>query len=213
MKYDCVIFDLDGTLLNTLDDLCDSVNFALRQFGMPERSLSEIRNFVGNGVRILVKSSAPEGTSENDVDRILSVFREHYKDHSRDKTKPYDGIVELLQYLSEKGIPTAVVSNKVDSAVQALVPEYFGSLISVAIGELEGVKRKPEPDTVLLAMERLGCSRPVYVGDSEVDVKTAKNAAVDGIFVTWGFRSEEELLAAGASVTVHTADELREVLG
>lgn len=207
------IFDLDGTLLNTLDDLCDSVNFALRQFGMPERSLSEIRNFVGNGVRILVKSSAPEGTSENDVDRILSVFREHYKDHSRDKTKPYDGIVELLQYLSEKGIPTAVVSNKVDSAVQALVPEYFGSLISVAIGELEGVKRKPEPDTVLLAMERLGCSRPVYVGDSEVDVKTAKNAAVDGIFVTWGFRSEEELLAAGASVTVHTADELREVLG
>ncbi|MBE6587958.1 MAG: HAD family hydrolase [Ruminococcaceae bacterium] len=211
MKYDSVIFDLDGTLLDTLDDLRDSVNFALRAHGLPERTLPEIRCFVGNGVGNLVKRSAGD-VSEKEVDEILATFRSHYKDHSSDKTKPYEGIIGLLSSLRERGIPTAVVSNKIDSAVRALIPEYFGDLIDVAIGELEGVKRKPAPDTVRLAMERLCVSCPVYVGDSEVDVQTAKNAGIDGIFVTWGFRSEDELRAAGAERLVKSPDELKEAL-
>ncbi|MBQ4066424.1 MAG: HAD family hydrolase [Clostridia bacterium] len=212
MKYDSVIFDLDGTLLDTLDDLRDSVNFALRAYGMQERSLEEIRSFVGNGVRNLVKSSVTEGTDDGDIDRVLAVFREHYMDHSRDKTRPYEGITQLLEDLKKRGIPTAVVSNKIDSAVRELIPLYFGELIGVSIGELEGVKRKPEPDTVYLAMERMGVCNPVYVGDSEVDVQTAKNAAIDGIFVTWGFRSEEQLRKAGAETLVESVNDLWEVL-
>ncbi len=212
MKYDSVIFDLDGTLLDTLCDLKNSVNFALRSHGMAERSLGEVRRFVGNGIRNLCKRAAQEGTSEEKVDEILATFRSHYKDHSNDNTKPYDGITELLSSLKSKGIPTAIVSNKVDSAVQTLTEEYFNRLIDVAVGELEGVARKPEPDTVFLAMKKLGCSHPVYVGDSEVDVETAKNAGLDGIFVTWGFRDEEELRAAGADTLVSSVKELWEAL-
>lgn len=212
MKYDSVIFDLDGTLLDTLDDLRDSVNFALRTHGMPERSLSEIRRFVGNGIGNLIKRAVPDKTDEKTAESVLSSFRNYYKDHSMDKTKPYEGIRELLFSLKERGIPTAVVSNKIDSAVKELIPLYFGDLIDVAIGELEGVKRKPAPDTVILAMEKMKVSDPVYIGDSEVDVETAKNAAIDGIFVTWGFRDEAVLLSCGAKVTVHSVKELAEVL-
>ena len=212
MKYDSVIFDLDGTLLDTLCDLKNSVNFALRSHGMAERSLSEVRRFVGNGIRNLCKRAAEEGTSEEKVDEILDTFRAHYKDHSNDNTKPYDGIIEMLTSLKARNIPTAIVSNKVDSAVQALAGEYFNGLIDVAVGELSGVARKPEPDTVYIAMQRMGCTRPVYVGDSEVDVETAKNAGIDGVFVTWGFRDEEELREAGAKVLKRDAKELLEVL-
>lgn len=212
MKYDSVIFDLDGTLLDTLCDLRNSVNFALREHGMAERSLAEIRRFVGNGVRNLCKRAAEEGTDEEKVDEILATFRAHYKDHSNDETRPYEGIIDLLTSLKERGISTAIVSNKVDSAVQTLKAEYFSGLIDVAVGELDGVKRKPCPDTVFLAMEKLGCKCPVYVGDSEVDVETAKNASLDGIFVTWGFRDEAELRAAGAEILVKSVKELSEVL-
>ena len=201
MKYDSVIFDLDGTLLDTLGDLCDSVNFALRSFALPERSLNEVRSFVGDGIKNLIIRSVPEGTDDGAAERVLLAFRDHYKDNSQNKTKPYDGIID-----------TAVVSNKVDIAVKMLVGGYFGDLIDVAIGELEGVKRKPSPDTVNLAIEKLSVKHPVYVGDSEVDVKTAKNAGIDGVFVTWGFRDEAVLREAGAEVLVGCAKELLEVL-
>lgn len=212
MKYDSVIFDLDGTLLNTLDDLCDSMNFALRAHGMPERTLMETRSFVGDGIRNLAKRSAPADTDEDEIDRLLDTFKNHYKDHICDKTGPYDGIAELLITLKEKGVPTAVVSNKVDIAVKMLVSGFFGSLVDVAIGELEGGKRKPAPDTVFMAMEKLSAKNPVYIGDSEVDVLTAKNAGVDGIFVTWGFRDESVLRDAGGECIVHSVKELSEVL-
>ena len=214
MKYDSVIFDLDGTLLDTLEDLADSMNYALSAHNMKVRTLDEIRAFVGNGMLNLAKKAVPEGTDEKTVNAVLATFKAHYADHSQDKTKPYDGIIPLLTSLKERGIPTAVVSNKGDYAVQLLMPKYFGDLIDVAIGELEGVARKPEPDTVHLAMKRMGVKNPVYVGDSEVDVLTAKNAGIDGIFVTWGFRSKNELTEAGASECsiANTASELEERL-
>ena len=214
MKYDSVIFDLDGTLLDTLEDLADSMNYALSAHNMKVRTLDEIRAFVGNGMLNLAKKAVPEGTDEKTINAVLTTFKAHYADHSQDKTKPYDGIIPLLTSLKERGIPTAVVSNKGDYAVQLLMPKYFGDLIDVAIGELEGVARKPEPDTVHLAMKRMGVRNPVYVGDSEVDVLTAKNAGIDGIFVTWGFRSKNELTEAGASECsiANTASELEERL-
>ena len=214
MKYDSVIFDLDGTLLDTLEDLADSMNYALSAHNMKERTLDEIRAFVGNGMLNLARKAVPEGTDEKTVNAVLATFKAHYADHSQDKTKPYDGIIPLLSSLKERGIPTAVVSNKGDYAVQLLMPKYFGDLIDVAIGELEGVARKPEPDTVHLAMKRMGVKNPVYVGDSEVDVLTAKNAGIDGIFVTWGFRSKKELTEAGACECsiANTAPELEERL-
>ncbi len=212
MKYDSVIFDLDGTLLDTLEDLWASVNFALNAFGMPERSIEEVRAFVGNGIGNLIKRAVPEGCSDCLCGEVLDAFKSHYKDHSRDMTRPYEGIIPLLERLKAEGVKTAIVSNKADFAVQALVPVYFDGLIDVAVGELSGVPRKPEPDTVHLAMEKLSAKRAVYVGDSEVDVKTAKNAGLDGIFVTWGFRSEDVLRGEGAQVIVNTAEELWEVL-
>ena len=214
MKYDSVIFDLDGTLLDTLEDLADSMNYALSAHNMKERTLDEIRAFVGNGMLNLARKAVPEGTDEEVINAVLATFKAHYADHSQDKTKPYDGIIPLLSSLKERGIPTAVVSNKGDYAVQLLMPKYFGDLIDVAIGELEGVARKPEPDTVHLAMKRMGVKNPVYVGDSEVDVLTAKNAGIDGIFVTWGFRSKKELIEAGACECsiANTAPELEERL-
>ncbi len=212
MKYDAVIFDLDGTLLDTLEDLANSVNAALKAHNMPERMLSEVRSFVGTGIGNLIKKSVPEGTDAKKCDEVLVTFRDHYKDHSTDMTKPYDGIISLLSDLKAAGVPTAVVSNKVDIAVQMLVRKYFPGLINVAVGELEGVNRKPEPDTVFIAMENLGVKNAVYVGDSEVDVKTAKNALLDGIFVSWGFRTEDDLRGAGAETVVHSANELWEVL-
>lgn len=212
MKYDAVIFDLDGTLLDTLEDLTGSVNAALRAYDMPERTVSEVRSFVGTGIGNLIKKSVPEGTREEMINEVLVAFLNHYRDHSADMTKPYDGIISLLSDLKAKGIPTAVVSNKVDIAVQMLVKKYFPDLIDVAVGELEGVSRKPEPDTVFIAMEKLGVMDAVYVGDSEVDVMTAKNASLDGVFVTWGFRTEDDLRGAGARCIVHSAKELWEVL-
>lgn len=212
MKYDAVIFDLDGTLLDTLEDLANSVNFALRTHGMAERTLCEVRSFVGTGIGNLIKKSVPEGTGEEKCSEVLDTFRDHYKDHSTDMTKPYDGILSLLSDLRTEGVPTAVVSNKVDIAVQMLVKGYFQGLIDVAVGELEGVKRKPEPDTVFLAMKKMGVKNAVYIGDSEVDVKTAENASLDGVFVSWGFRTEDDLRRAGAEIVVHSTGELWEVL-
>lgn len=185
-----VLFDLDGTLLDTLQDLTDSVNFALRQHGMPTRSLEEVRRFVGNGARNLIQQSVPEHTGIAETESVLKVFREHYDAHNQDKTAPYPGIVDVLKALGEK-YPLAIVSNKPDWAVKPLCRRYFPGIC--ARGESQDCQRKPAPDMVFRAMADIGVQKCVYVGDSEVDLLTAKNAAVPCLCVLWGFRDREQL--------------------
>lgn len=199
-KYDTVIFDLDGTLLNTLDDLADAVNYALRRMGMPERTLAEVRSFVGNGVRRLMELSVPGGFANPDFEETFAVFKEYYGEHCNDKTRAYDGVVELLRELKEEGYALAIVSNKLDSAVKALSEIYFEGIVPVAIGEKEGVAKKPAPDTVYAALKELHmpAERAVYVGDSDVDIMTAKNSGLPCISVLWGFRDRKFLEEHGA---------------
>ena len=188
-----ILWDLDGTLLDTLEDLADAVNFALQQFGYPERSIEEIRCFVGNGARRLIERSVPAG---GDADAVFDTFRAYYDTHCRIKTRPYNGIMEALQKLGEK-YPMAVVSNKPDSAVKPLCAEYFPGLY--ARGESTDCPRKPAPDMVFKAMEAIGVESCIYVGDSEVDVLTARNAGVPCLSVLWGFRDRAEIMDAGGS--------------
>lgn len=214
MKYEAVIFDLDGTLVDTLEDLTDSVNFALSSFGFPERSIEEVRSFVGNGVRRLMYLSVPEGTGDDTAEKCLAIFKEHYKTNSRNKTKPYDGIAEMLDILDKKGIKTAVVTNKMHTAAKDIVEFYFGDKISITVGQIDGIAQKPQPDGVLKAIETLGVRKEnaVYVGDSEVDCITAGNAEIDCIGVTWGFRSREILKENGANVIVDNPTEILELI-
>lgn len=209
-----LIFDLDGTLLNTLADLRDSTNFALEKFGFPVRTTEEIRNFVGNGLRMLIKRALVQGADDLTVDAVLAEMKAHYREHYQDGTVPYDGILPLLQELKERGFRTAIVSNKADPMVQLLRTLYFDSLIPVAVGELDGVARKPAPDLVRLAMQRLGCreDNTAYIGDSEVDIETAKNARLPCFCVGWGFRSAEVLRKAGAETVYRSPAELRAAL-
>lgn len=208
MKYQLAIFDLDGTLLNTLEDLADSVNYVMRCFGYPERTLAEVRNFVGNGIRKLLERSAPENTTAEEIDRLFEQFTAYYKEHCADKTRPYEGIPELLQTLREKGVKIAVVSNKADFAVKALCEQYFPGLLDEAVGERAGIARKPAPDTVNEVLKNLQIdkSQAVYIGDSEVDVLTAQNAELDCIAVNWGFRDTQILKEAGAEIIVSTPE-------
>lgn len=214
MKYNTIIFDLDGTILNTLDDLCDSVNHALKECGYPVRTIDEVRSFVGDGIAKLIERSAPQGTDSESLAKLHLEFTQYYKQHCADKTRPYDGIVPLLGKLSSMGLKVAVVSNKADYAVKLLCRDYFPELLDMAIGEREGIRRKPHPDSVLEVMESLGADRSttVYVGDSDVDVQTAKNAGVDCVAVSWGFRSKGFLCEHGATVIAESADELFSVL-
>lgn len=197
---DTVIFDLDGTLLDTLEDLTDSVNYAMERFGFSTHSLEAVRTFVGNGAPKLIERCIPQGCDNPSYEDVLSAFKAHYAEHCEDKTRPYEGVPEMLSALGEQGYDLAVVSNKFDGAVKKLCKKYFGESISVAIGESADVKRKPAPDTVYRALSELGkdASHAVYVGDSEVDILTAKNASLPCVSVTWGFRTEEKLLAEGA---------------
>lgn len=203
-RYDAVIFDLDGTLLDTLDDLMDAANYALAQMGWPSRSREEIRQFVGNGVALLMERSVPAGTSADDTARALAIFKDYYEVHKRDRTAPYPGIPELLRSLRAKGCRLAVVSNKFDAAVKELMEDYFPGLLHAAAGENEaaGIPKKPAPAMVLRALEELGVApdRAVYVGDSDVDLQTAKNAGLPCISVTWGFRERDFLTAHGATL-------------
>ena len=199
-----ILWDLDGTLLDTLADLADAVNFALTQFGYPVRTLEEVRRFVGNGARRLIALAVPE---DADVDAVLEVFRTYYDAHSQIKTRPYDGILEKLEQLGKK-YPMAVVSNKPDSAVKILCAQYFPQLY--ALGESADCPRKPAPDMVFKAMKAIGVDRCVYIGDSEVDVLTAKNANVPCLSVLWGFRDREEIEAAGGKYFCGSTDELIE---
>lgn len=207
-RYDAVIFDLDGTLLNTLEDLKNAINHALVSCGFAARTLDEVRRFVGNGARKLAQRAVPQGSDEKDVSRVLDAFHQYYALHSNDLTAPYPGIMDMLETLGKAGVQVAVVSNKPHAQVQSLCRDYFG--ISLAFGDREGIRRKPEPDTVLDVMNTLGVSaeRTLYVGDSDVDVMTARNARVDCAAVLWGFRSQEELREAGAQTFVSTAEEL-----
>lgn len=209
-KYDTIIFDLDGTLLDTLDDLAISTNYALRQMGYAERSREEIRAFVGNGVKKLIERAVPCGTSIEKTEEVLSIFKQYYAEHSDVHTKPYDGILVLLNRLIAEGFRIAVVSNKLDSAVKTLCRRYFGDRILVAIGDKEGVAKKPAPDMVHEALAILYAHHfdAVYIGDSDVDVLTAENAKMDCISVTWGFRDEDFLVQSGASHIVHSPSEI-----
>lgn len=210
MKYDTIIFDLDGTLLNTLDDLRDSLNIALLAHGYEPRTLEDVRYFVGNGVKNLVRRALPANSTEEEIEECLASFTSHYNMNMRNKTRPYDGIMELLLDLDRYNYKIAIVSNKFDSAVKALAKEYFGDLINVAIGESETVKRKPAPDSVFAAVKELGSDlkKTVFVGDSETDVQTAKNAGIPCIAVTWGFRTREVLRKEGADILIDTPKEL-----
>ena len=203
MSYDTYIFDLDGTLLDTLQDLATSVNYALRQHRMPEHSIDDVRRFVGNGVRRLMERAVPEGTADSAFEAAFATFREYYMEHSLDTTRPYDGIPELIHELKERGCRMAVVSNKMMAATQELVHHFFPE-IEVAIGEheAEGIRKKPAPDTVFAAMRQLGQGSAVYVGDSDVDLATARNSGLPCISVLWGFRDREFLLAHGATTFV-----------
>ena len=201
MKYKAIIFDLDGTLTDTLEDLYISTNYALRATGLPERSIEEVRRFVGNGVRKLIERAVPKSAPQSVVEACFTSFRAHYMIHCQDHTSLYPGISTLLMTLQAKGYRMAVVSNKVQEGVTELAGTFFHGLIDVAIGERRGIPRKPEPDMVLEALQRLGVSadEAVYVGDSDVDLQTAANAGLPCISVLWGFRSRDFLVANGAT--------------
>ena len=202
MSYKAVLFDMDGTLLDTLEDLRDSTNHVLRQMGYPERSLEEMRRFVGNGAEKQIRRAVPEGTSEEKIMETLAAYRAYYQDHCQIKTRVYDGLLDMLSELKAKGIKLAVVSNKPDSAVQKLSREYFGGRMDFAVGPSDGVRCKPYPDMAETALKALGIAKKdaVFVGDSEVDVQTGLNAGLDVIAVSWGFRSREVVIEAGAKM-------------
>ena len=208
--YKAAIFDLDGTLLDTLGDLHAAVNHALTAFSFPERSLDEVRRFIGNGVVKLMERATPENTDEVTNKKCLDVFREYYLIHMRDMTAPYEGVIVLLEELRKREIKTAVVSNKLHQAVCELCEDYFPNMIDEAIGVSVERERKPSPVNAYKAMEKLGVTADecVYIGDSEVDVQTAHNAGIKCIGVTWGFRDREELTQAGAELTMDTCDEI-----
>lgn len=204
MKYTTVIFDLDGTLLNTLEDIRDSVNHILTKYGYPERSLEDVRRTVGNGSGVLLEKSLPLGRETPDFDALLAEYVEWYEHHNMIRTAPYEGIRELLWALAASEHKLAVVSNKPDANTKALVRKFFGGCVSMAIGEKPGIARKPAPDTVKAAMKELRsyAFETVYVGDSEVDLKTARAAGIACLSVTWGFRTPEYLTEVGAQTLV-----------
>ncbi len=214
MKFDTIIFDLDGTLLNTLFDLKESTNFALKKYGYPEKTIDEVRMFVGNGVAKLIERALPDGINNPAYKNCLEDFKKDYKIRMYDHTAPYEGILEMLEKLNAAGIKTAVVSNKFDAAVKELCKKYFGKRIPVAIGESENVKKKPAPDSVLRAMDLLHArkDKTIYCGDSDVDVQTAKNSGLPCIGVSWGFRDKALLEKEGADYIVDSPNELISLL-
>ncbi len=214
MKYSLAIFDFDGTVLNTLDDIADAVNTALEMNEMPKRSLAEVRAFVGDGARLLVDRAVPEGTPVEVTDKVFADYRANYGPKGYPKTKPYDGVVEMLLKLKEAGICVAVLSNKPDHAVQEMCGRYFEGIFDYKAGERPGIPRKPEPDGVYKLLEEMHTpiERAVYIGDTDIDVSVAKNAGMDCVAVDWGFRNREVLVCAGASLIASTPDELYKYL-
>ena len=209
-----VVLDLDGTLLNTLDDLTTSTNWALSNNGLPERTTEEVRTFVGNGIRLLIERAVPQGTTKELTEQTFADFKRHYVQHCQDKTCLYDGIPEMLQALKAAGLQMAIVSNKLQAGVDELYERYFSDTVEVAIGERLSVRRKPAPDMVQLALSELGveASEAVYVGDSDVDLLTARNSGLPCISVLWGFRDREFLLQHGATDMAETPKDVVNML-
>ena len=209
-EYATYIFDLDGTLLNTLTDLAGATNHALRIHGMPVHTEEAVRGFVGNGVKKLIERAVPGGEANPAFEEVYRTFREYYLEHSLDNTRPYPGIMDMLAELKARGKKMAVVSNKFCTATEELCRHFFGDYITVAIGEREGIRRKPWPDTVVEAMNRLGTGREgtVYIGDSDVDIATARNSGLPCISVLWGFRGREFLMEHGGTVFISEPREL-----
>ena len=214
MHYKTIIFDLDGTLLNTLTDLAAATNYALAQHQLPQRTTEEVRWFVGNGIRKLIERAVPAGTSEELQEKVFATFNSYYKLHCNDATKPYDGIPELLAELRQQGCQTAIVSNKADYAVQELAKLYFADALAAACGERAGIAKKPAPDMLLAVMQRLGAATDstIYVGDSDTDIKTARNAGVPCIGACWGFRGREFLQQHGASLLAEAPADVLQLL-
>ena len=198
--YNTIIFDLDGTLLNTLSDLCNSTNFALKKYGFKERTLEEVRTFVGKGAAVLIKKALPEDVSDKVYAEVLATFKEHYREHSNDLTAPYDGIIDMLREVKKLGYKTAILSNKPHNAVCDLHELFFKEYIDVALGVKDGIPTKPDPIMVSNVLKELGSDTKasLYVGDSEVDVMTARNSGLDMVTCLWGFRNKTELTLAGA---------------
>ena len=209
MKYDAIFFDLDGTVVDSLRDIADAVNHTMRHFNLPERTPEALKPHLGWGVGHLMRSILPDHT-EAQVETVLAHYRPYYAAHAGDRSRPFDGILPMMQRLRDAGLVLAILSNKPDAAVQPLARQYFSGVVSLAVGELEGVRRKPHPDMVEAAAARLDVplARCLYVGDTEVDIETAKNAGIDCACVTWGFRTREQLEKAGASIIVDTPEGL-----
>lgn len=209
-----IVFDLDGTLLNTLDDLKDSTNFALQSCGFPERSYDEVRRFVGNGIRKLIERAVPADAPVEKVNECYEAFCEHYKHNMENKTAEYSGISDMLKALYEAGYKMAIVTNKADFAAQALCGDLFGKYIKTVVGSVDGRPNKPAPDGVYYALSQMGVSKEetVFIGDSDVDMQTAKNAGMDAIGVLWGFRDLADLQKVGVKMTVSDTEELKNLL-
>lgn len=216
MKYKLAIFDLDGTILNTIEDLADSLNYALAEAGLPARTLPQVMSFVGNGIRKLIERGCPEGSKEETVSHVHQIFTAYYKDHCMDKTCPYEGVLDLLDELRDEGLTLAVLSNKADYATQVLIKEMFPGRFQLIAGEKEaqGIRKKPAPDAINIMLDELGLKpeEAVYIGDSEVDIQTAANAKMDCISVLWGFRDEQLLRSLGQKTFAHNMEELYELL-
>lgn len=214
MAYKLAIFDLDGTILDTLEDLADAMNYALGEHGYPGRTIEEVRCFVGNGIRKLIERAVPAGLAKEEIDSVHETFSAYYQQHCADKTRPYEGVLPLLERLRAAGCLTAVVSNKADAAVQPLCRRYYNGLFDYAVGERTGIRRKPDPDSVQEVLRRLQveAADAVYIGDSEVDIQTAKNAGLDSIIVTWGFRDRDYLESQGGRRFVDRPEEIEQII-
>lgn len=213
MEHKAFIFDLDGTLLNTLEDLKNSVNFAMRSMGYPEHTLEQVRMFIGNGIAMLIKRAVPQGTDEIDEKKTLGIFTEHYNAHLNDCTAPYPGVTESLTVLKNRGVKIGVVTNKNDDSAKMLIAGYFGNLVDVTLGHLDGIPSKPNPEALLRVMSDLGVNseETLYFGDSDVDVLTAKNAGVKSVGASWGFRGEDVLLKAGADIILSDPNKIADL--
>ena len=214
MAIKAVIFDLDGTLLYTLEDLTDSVNYAMKKFGFREYTIDEVRNAIGNGVRLLMERITPQDISKEVFEDCLSVFKQHYSANMYNKTKAYDGVLPMLEQLRAEGYKVAVLSNKFDSAVKELSEKYFGNLVDIAVGQKDGVDEKPSPDGVYAVANELNIpvEECIFVGDSEVDIQTANNAGIDCISVVWGYKDINFLYENGASKLVYIPEDILELL-
>lgn len=214
MKYQAAIFDLDGTILSSLDDLATSTNYALALNNMPQRTTDEVRQFVGNGARKLIERAVPQNTAVELIDKVQEDFNAHYKIHCNDQTRPYDGILDMLTVLREKGLKLAVLSNKPDFAVQEICAISFNGYFDMVSGEIAGIKKKPDSEGVFRVTNALGVDpqKCVYIGDSDVDILTAKNSGMTSIGVDWGFRPRQLLIDTGADMIASTPEELLEMI-